>query len=372
MGRMANRETLLERFMSLSHERAGRAFKIATIITSWCIVSCLFIFILSLALVFKGASGFENSLRMAASFLFDFIPGQDPVPSEYFAWAVGARCFGFILTCVFSGMIVAAFLKPLDFIRLSRYALVETDKERLAIRYKVSLPPNQYLLNVSARVRVSDRRERNTGDPGDVAGFEFVLPNDLNRFPSGTYKAMRGVWYIYIPLSASSADGSRVMLENALTEYFRPQPESRENERHESPRIDVLITGESEGGELICRRLLYSSENLLVGYRFVSVQRREIVQQSKETESQKKDKRQYFPRHFNKVCKIAATDDEQIARTRELAQAIDHAEPDKDDVLLESEWVEYYFVGMCKRAKEHVAHWLKCRKRRSHVKGRAK
>lgn len=234
------------------------------------------------------SKSFIEAITVGVCLVFDFMPQanqlHEPDSLEYLA-----RIVGFIYTCVFSGVIVATFMRPANIIAFSKYAVIDAKRNKLVLRYWIKKPENNYLFNVVANVEVSTPRQRNAGTNEEKRLFRYTDPNDYKKYPNGGYRMKRGVWYLSIPLWKQSENESTTLLE-ALNCFF-------ESNEKVNPTIRITVSGISNDGLILTKYHDYTPREVLYGYRFVSIQGYEIFN------ADCKESRKLFYEHFNMVCK---------------------------------------------------------------------
>lgn len=263
----------------------------------------VFLVLLADELIFKVNYGdLLQGLSASASKLFDFMPESvDELDVETGIPTEALRIVGFALVCVYSGVLVAKFLAPRQIVQFAPFVVIDTKSQSLRIRYRIGLPLYNYLNNVSLQCCISDADQRSSGLTQRKRHYQYYLPRPMQNGNRSAFTAMRGVWYIEVPLSQIDDGGTGLTLEECLNTLSMYDVESRNKMGLE---IEAWVSGSTSNGEQVFARREYSFDEVMLGYNFVPIWRYEVEGVPKQELDLKSDPRQFFPEHFSMISRI--------------------------------------------------------------------
>lgn len=246
-------------------------------------------------------SDFLQGISVSASKLFDFMPESvDELNVETGIPAEVLRIVGFALVCIYSGVLVAKFLAPRQIVQFAPFAVIDTKSQLLRIRYRIGLPLHNYLNNVSLYCCISDADQRNSGLTQRERYYQYYLPRPTQNGNRNAFTAMRGVWYIEVPLDQIDDGGMGLTLEECFNTLSIQDVKNRNKMGLE---IEAWVSGSTSNGEQVFARREYSFDAVMLGYNFVSIWRYEVEDVPKQELDLKNDPRQFFPEHFSMISR---------------------------------------------------------------------
>lgn len=250
-------------------------------------IALLYIFfLLIMTLIFFGvykAAGVAEPMQ----FSIDVIWGDPIIPTNASIAVTIHKIVYDVFLVYIIGTIIAQQLKPTNPIEFSDVAVFNDQDNTFSFQYWVIMPRNNYLYNASVRLVVTDQREIDKGVNSLSTKFEI----------ENTYNAIRGVRFIEL-LGQEAVQ---------LAEILKGDAELL---------ISLFVIGNNEDGVTYSSVKRYSRDNILKGYKYVSIKRSECVMQALEyidsfsvrdkakLQSLAMQKDFYLFNHYNKLYRI--------------------------------------------------------------------
>lgn len=181
-----------------------------------------------------------------------FWGSEESILPEVYCFIFAEKIINDLFALIFVGKILEKFLKPINPIITSKYAIYDTVKMKFSFRYWIMLSRFEYLYDVKIRVLLTEYETHQRGI-NQLKPLWELKSDDIQSLDQ-----IRGIRYIEL-----SAEDSQELI-NTVQKY-----------PNKSWRIDVSIRGNNENGTTYYKWHRYQPKAILIGYRFIPLQRHE-------------------------------------------------------------------------------------------------
>lgn len=276
-------------------------------------------------------AGCFDCLACGSWLLLDIFPDPEPDFDERLIDLLRpCRAMGFVLSGLFAGVSVSIFLEPVNSIAFSRYAVIDTENDRLCFRYWIRKTEGHYLHDAQMELLITQGIEHQNGSTGTNYLFRYREPENTPGVFVDRYTAIRGVRCCEIPLDHAYASDGRSLRE-VLVSAFGPDEVKSGKAAKSDWRLLFRVVGTDESGRVVYRDKTYRFGDVLYGYAFLSIRRDEVTRvvqrmSSKHLDSgrdaesvaavgrnlRKRSGKNMFHEHFHVVYKLPVSRDASL------------------------------------------------------------
>lgn len=228
------------------------------------------------------------------------------IPLIVYNWVFLERVVNELFVLIFVGKILEKFLKPINPIITCKYAIYDTVNEKFSFRYWIMFPQNIYLYDVKIRVLLTEYETHQRGINQLKTIWE--LDSEIQNLDQ-----IRGIRFIEL----SEADSQNLL--KAIEKLLQADNGSGKRGKWS---IDLAIRGNDENGNTYYKWSRYYYNRVLLGYRYVPLQRHEYdsdsfyslkknlvnVMDFEYQDFYKTNKKEFFRyQHFDKVYKLPSS-----------------------------------------------------------------
>lgn len=182
---------------------------------------------------------------------------------------------GIMYQTLVTGFVLEVLITPVRLVDFSRYLVIDPNEKCLVLRYWIKLCEKEYLTDASIDVLFETDVSRNDGSSSKHFEYRFIDPQD-SEGGIDTYFGIRGVRTTEMSLDAKCMHGSGKTLRDVLIEVGQDNGDCRGGSERREWSIRARVKGQAPSGANLMYEKVYSVNDILIDYDFVSIRRDEI------------------------------------------------------------------------------------------------
>lgn len=223
-----------------------------------------------------------------------------------------------LFSIILVGTVLVRLLQPLNPIQFSNYIVYDTVDRKMTFRYWIMLPKGKYLYDVKLKILLTDYESHQTG----INQLETFWEPDNNKMNLDQIRGIR-----FVELNEKESSDLIILIERMIQKHINDKGEYIGG----NCAVDFSIRGTSENGTTYYGWHRYKLEEILLGYRYVPLQRHTYASEdfyrieprgdkggiNASKDFYEKGKKEFFRyQHFDKVYRLPNSAFSSLAQKR--------------------------------------------------------